>query len=877
MSNVTAKQLSEVIGVGIDKLLDQLKAAGVEVSGADDPISDEDKMKLLESLRTSHGKAESAGPKKITLKRKSKSELKVAGVSGRNATTKTINVEVRKKRTYVRRADIEAEEAKSEEQEQAVEDVVVEGVVAEAETEAPVIIDAEAQAAAEAASIEAEAARLVAEKAHAEAEQKAYKRSLEEVEVAKKIIEKEQAKAAEAMAEAAARQAMEEAARVANEAATAAAAAAAAADKPSAKPGGKRGDDKHTRYGRKELHVKPGGNQGGRKQKFKKGQRQVVDRDNAHGFERPTAPVIRNVELPEAISVAELAQKMAVKAGDVIKALMQMGTMATINQILDLDTATLLVEEMGHTVVAASNKEDFEKELIENVEQSDVDKVSRPPVVTIMGHVDHGKTSLLDFIRKSRVTSGEAGGITQHIGAYHVETDHGIITFLDTPGHAAFSAMRARGAQATDIVVLVVAADDGVMPQTKEAVEHARAAGVPIVIAVNKMDKENADPDRVKSELAALEVIPEDWGGENMFVNVSALTGDGVDNLLEAILLQSEVLELKAVDVGNAKGIIVEATLDKGRGPVATVLVQSGQLEKGQILLAGTQYGRVRAMYDESSKVIKSAGPSMPVVVLGLSGVPNAGDEVFVVENERKAREFAEIREINIRENKLANQQAAKLQGMFDAMTEGQVSEINLLVKSDVQGSSEAIRESLHKLNTDEVRAKLVVSSVGGINESDINLASASNAIVIGFNVRADAAAKRIAGDFGIEIRYYSVIYDIIDDVKAIMSGMLAPELQEKIIGLAEVKDVFRSPKFGDVAGSMVIEGSVRRGLPIRVLRDNVVVYEGELESLRRFKDAVEEVRMGTECGIAVKNYTDVRPGDQIEVFERFEVQRSLA
>ena len=881
MSNVTAKQLSEVIGVGIDKLLEQLKAAGVEVSGPDDPISDKDKMKLLESLRTSHGRAESAGPKKITLKRKSKSELKVASVSGRNATTKTINVEVRKKRTYVRRADVEAEEAKAEEleQEQIVDDAV-EDVVAEAEIESPEaepVIDAEAQAAAEAASIEAEAARVVAEKAHAEAEEKAYKRSLEEVEVAKKIIEKEQAKAAEAMAEAAARQAMEEAARVANEAATAAAAAAAAADKPSAKPGGKRGDDKHTRYGRKELHVKPGGNQGGRKQKFKKGQRQVVDRDNAHGFERPTAPVIRNVELPEAISVAELAQRMAVKAGDVIKALMQMGTMATINQILDQDTATLLVEEMGHTVVAASNKEDFEKELIDNVEQSDEDKVSRPPVVTIMGHVDHGKTSLLDYIRKSRVTSGEAGGITQHIGAYHVETDHGIITFLDTPGHAAFSAMRARGAQATDIVVLVVAADDGVMPQTKEAVEHARAAGVPIVIAVNKMDKENADPDRVKNELAALEVIPEDWGGENMFVNVSALTGDGVDSLLEAILLQSEVLELNAVNVGNAKGIIVEATLDKGRGPVATVLVQSGQLEKGQILLAGTQYGRVRAMYDESAKVIKSAGPSMPVVVLGLSGVPNAGDEVFVVENERKAREFAGIREVNIRENKLANQQAAKLQGMFDAMTEGEVSEINLLVKSDVQGSSEAIRESLQKLNTDEVRAKLVVSSVGGINESDINLASASNAIVIGFNVRADAAAKRIAGDFGIEIRYYSVIYDIIDDVKAMMSGMLAPELQEKIIGLAEVKDVFRSPKFGDVAGSMVIEGSVRRGLPIRVLRDNVVIYEGELESLRRFKDAVEEVRMGTECGIAVKNYTDVRPGDQIEVFERIEVQRSLS
>jgi translation initiation factor IF-2 len=494
-----------------------------------------------------------------------------------------------------------------------------------------------------------------------------------------------------------------------------------------------------------------------------------------------------------------------------------------------------------------------------------------------MGHVDHGKTSLLDYIRKSRVTAGEAGGITQHIGAYHVETDKGVITFLDTPGHAAFSAMRARGAQATDIVVLVVAADDGVMPQTREAVEHSRAAGVPIVIAVNKMDKEDADPDRVKNELAALEVIPEDWGGESIFVNVSAITGEGVDSLLDAILLQAEILELEAVDTGNARGIVVEATLDKGRGPVATVLVQSGLLQKGQLLLAGSQFGRVRAMYDEASNSIKTAGPSMPAVVLGLSGVPNAGDEVFVVENERKAKEFAENREARIRESKLADQQKAKLQGMFDAMAEGEVAEIKVLIKADVQGSSEAIRESLQKLSTDEVRAKLISTGVGGINESDINLAAASDAMVIGFNVRADAAAKRIAGDYGIEIRYYSVIYDIIDDVKAVMSGMLAPELQEKIIGLAEVKDVFSSPKFGDVAGSMVIEGVVRKGQPIRVLRDSVVIYEGELESLRRFKDAVEEVRMGTECGIAVKNYNDVRPGDQIEVFERIEVARTLA
>ena len=859
MAYVTAKQLSEVIGVSIDKLLDQLKAAGVEVKDSDDPISDEDKMKLLESLRSSHGKDEADGPKKITLPRKSKSVIKVSGSSGRNTTTKTINVEVRKKKTYVRRTEVEAEEAKLE---QAAED--------EAEAQGKALqqqVEDEARQLEEAANEQAEAVKMAQEKAvRAEAEQKAYAKSLQEVEVAQKVIEQQRA-------ETEAAEAAEQAARLALEEAAAASAAAATTEKP-----GKHGkhDDKGTRYGRKELHVKESAHQPNRKQKFKKGQKQVHDIKNLHGFERPTAPVVRNVEIPEAITVAELAQRMAIKAGDVIKVLMQMGTMATINEVLDRDTAILVVEELGHNIVTAASEDDFEKELQVGAEQEGEDKVSRPPVVTIMGHVDHGKTSLLDYIRSARVTAGEAGGITQHIGAYHVETDKGVVTFLDTPGHAAFSAMRARGAQATDIVVLVVAADDGVMPQTKEAVEHARAAGVPIVIAVNKIDKENADLDRVKNELAALEVIPEEWGGENIFVNVSAITGEGVDTLLDAILLQAEILELQAVEKGNAKGIVVEATLDKGRGPVATVLVQSGMLRQGQLLLAGTQFGRVRAMYDESSRSIKSAGPSMPAVVLGLSGVPNAGDEVFVVENERKAKEFAETREARIREGKLADQHKAKLTGMFDAMTEGEVAEIKVLFKADVQGSSEAIRESLEKLSTDEVRAKLVATGVGGINESDINLAAASDAMVIGFNVRADASAKRLAGDFGIEIRYYSVIYDIIDDVKAVMSGMLAPELQEKIIGLAEVKDVFRSPKFGDVAGSIVVEGTVRRGQPIRVLRDSVVIYEGELESLRRFKDAVEEVRMGTECGIAVKNYNDVKPGDQIEVFERIEVARSL-
>jgi len=859
MAHVTAKQLSEVIGVSIDKLLDQLNNAGVEVKDANDPISDEDKLKLLESLRSSHGKEQSEGPKKITLRRKSKSELRVAGTSGRNATTKTINVEVRKKRTYVRRADVAAEEAKL--QQEAEAEVEQQNRLVEQQAEEA---ERATQAAVEAA---AAAERQAQEQAvRAAAEKKAYERSLQEVEAAQKVIEQERAAAAAAeAAEAAALAALEQA-------------AVASAVTPTPEKTGKHGkhDDRHTRYGRKELHVKESAHQPNRKQKFKKGQRQVHDIRNLHGFEKPTAPVVRNVEIPDAITVADLAQRMAIKAGDVIKALMQMGTMATINEVLDRDTATLVVEELGHNVVAAASDDDFEKELIASTEQEGEDKVSRPPVVTIMGHVDHGKTSLLDYIRESRVTSGEAGGITQHIGAYHVETDKGVITFLDTPGHAAFTAMRARGAQATDIVVLVVAADDGVMPQTREAVQHARAAGVPIVVAVNKIDKENADPDRAKNDLAALEVIPEEWGGENMFVHVSAITGEGIDALLDAILLQAEVLELQAVDSGNARGIVIEASLDKGRGPVATVLVQSGKLKQGQMLLAGTQFGRVRAMYDESANAIKEAGPSMPAVVLGLSGVPNAGDEVFVVENERRAREFAATRDARIRETKLSDQHTAKLQGMFDAMEEGEVAEINIVLKADVQGSTEAIRESLEKLSTDEVRAKLVVTGVGGINESDINLAAASSAIVIGFNVRADAAARRVAGDHGIEIRYYSVIYDIIDDIKAIMSGMLTPESQEKIIGLAEVKDVFSSPKFGDVAGCIVTEGVVRKGKPIRVLRDNVVIYEGELESLRRFKDPVEEVRVGTECGIAVKNYNDVRPGDQIEVFERIEVARTL-
>jgi len=601
----------------------------------------------------------------------------------------------------------------------------------------------------------------------------------------------------------------------------------------------------------------------------------VVSSSPKHGFEKPTAPIIHEVSLPETITVAELAQKMSVKAAELIKAMMKLGNMVTINQVLDQDTAAILVEELGHTPVMLKDNA-LEEEVLKGVEETSGEEVSRAPVVTIMGHVDHGKTSLLDYIRRSRVASGEAGGITQHIGAYHVETDRGMISFLDTPGHAAFTAMRARGADVTDIVVLVVAADDGVMPQTKEAIQHARAAGVPLIVAVNKIDKEEADPDRVKNELAQENVIPEDWGGDTMFVHVSAKAGTGVDELLEAILLQAEVLELKAVAEGPASGIVIESRLDKGRGAIASILVQRGTLHKGDMVLAGHEYGRVRAMLDENGKSIEAAGPSIPVEILGLSGVPSAGEPAVVVADERKAREVALFRQGKFRDVKFARQQQAKLDDMFSQMEEGEVNYLNILLKADVQGSLEAISDALNNLSTDEVRVKLVATGVGGINESDAHLAVASNAIVLGFNVRADAGAKRVIEDQGIDLHYYSVIYELIDEVKSAMTGMLAPEFKEEIIGLAEVRDVFRSPKFGAVAGCMVVDGTVKRNNPIRVLRDNVVIYEGELESLRRYKDDVPEVKSGTECGIGVKNYNDVKVGDQIEVYERVQVKRTL-
>ena len=614
---------------------------------------------------------------------------------------------------------------------------------------------------------------------------------------------------------------------------------------------------------------------GGRRRGGRRAKRGSHEEHGKHGFEQPTEKIVYDVNLPENIAVGDLAQQMAVKAGVVIKELMKLGVMATINQMVDQDTAALVVEELGHKVNLVSVDE-LEDKLEETLASHEGTLESRAPVVTVMGHVDHGKTSLLDYIRHSRVASGEAGGITQHIGAYHVTTDQGMVTFLDTPGHAAFTAMRARGAKATDIVILVVAADDGVMPQTEEAIQHAKAAGVPLVVAVNKIDKEAADPDRVKNELAAKEVIPEEWGGENQFINVSAHTGEGVDALLDAVLLQAELLELKAPADVPAQGIVIESRLDKGRGPVASLLVQAGTLRKGDIVLAGLQYGRVRAMLDENGKPVESAGPSIPVEILGLDGTPDAGDQVAVVESEKRAREIADFRQEKMRSNKLARQQAAKLDNMFESMTAGDRKTLNLVIKADVRGSLEALQGALADLGNDEVKVNVVSGGVGGLTESDVSLAMTSSAIIVGFNVRADVGARRVAEQEAVEVRYYNVIYDLIDDVKAALTGMLSPELREEIVGIAEVRDVFRSPKFGLIAGCMVTEGAVYRSKPIRVLRDNVVIYQGELESLRRFKDDANEVRNGTECGIGVKNYNDVKVGDLIEVYDVNEVARTL-
>ncbi len=842
MADVTITQFAEVLKVPVDKLLTQLDEAGIKVKGSDDNISDEAKLELLTYLRRSHGQddtpATAAAPRKITLNRKSQTELKLSGAQGRS---RTVNVEVRRKRTYIKR-DVLEKQAQDEQdaldrQRQEEEDRVKADVLAKE--------------------------RLEAEK---EKEAKRESEAREKIEQEQKDAEEEARK----VAEKAVTDAAEEKTRL--EKAEADARTRRSKDKEKAKPKPKHGE---TRYGRKELHV-AGDKSGRRKRKAPMRRRPVsVGGDSKHGFEKPTAPVVHEVEIPENISVAELAQKMAIKGNEVVKVLFNMGAMVTINQIIDQDTAALVVEELGHVAKPVEFAE-VDEQLLAAESPVEGDAVARAPVVTIMGHVDHGKTSLLDYIRRTKVAAGEAGGITQHIGAYSVETDKGRISFLDTPGHAAFTAMRARGAQATDIVILVVAADDGVMPQTIEAIQHSKAAGVPIVVAVNKIDRENADPERVRNELSQHEVIPEAWGGEQMFVDVSALKGTGVDDLLDAILLQAEVMDLKAVAEGPAQGIVVESSLEKGRGAVATLLVQGGTLKQGDMIIAGEEYGRIRNMFDEAGSSIKEAGPSTPAVVLGLSKTPNAGDDFLVVKNERKAREVAEFRQNKTREAKLAQQQASKMEDMFTQMKDGEISSVPVIIKSDVHGSAEALRDALLKLSTDEVRVKVLGSGVGGITETDANLAAASNATIIGFNVRADAAARTAIKESGVDVRYYSIIYEAIDDVKAALSGLLAPEIREQIVGLAEVKDVFSSPKFGDIAGCIVSEGYVKRSNPIRVLRENVVIYEGELESLRRFKDDVNEVRSGTECGIGVKNYSDVQVGDQIECFERIEVARSL-
>lgn len=892
MADITVAELAKEIGTPVERLVSQLADSGV-MKSATDVISQDEKESLLGYLKKQHGDNSEAKPNKLTLNRKTKSTLTM----GHGSKAKSVNVEVRKKRTYVKRSEIEEQQ--------------IAEAAAKAEAEAAEKAEAEAKAKAELVAKEAENARAVAlAKAEAEAERKASAK-LEAAEKAKqvaaekaknpeqapvaKVEETEEAKKLRLIQE------REAAAKIEAEAKEAAEAARKLAEENEARWKAQEEERKakekevvhvtSSKYAQEAEDKIDAADEGaGRRRKKKKaaqdknanagrsgkGRKATLSAPQSlkHGFTKPVETKVQDIRIGETISVAELANKMAKKGAEVVKAMFKMGAMATINQVIDQETAALVAEEMGFDVVLV--KENALEEAVLADRGATGEAITRAPVVTIMGHVDHGKTSLLDHIREAKVADGEAGGITQHIGAYHVETGHGMITFLDTPGHAAFTAMRSRGAKATDIVIIVVAADDGVMPQTIEAIQHAKASEAPIIIAVNKMDKEGADPDRVKSELSQHDVLSEEWGGDVQFCHVSAKTGLGIDELLDAVLLQSEVLELTAVIDKMANGVVVESKLDKGRGPVATVLVQEGTLRQGDIVLCGLEYGRVRAMRDENGKAIQSAGPSIPVEILGLSGVPQSGDEATVVKDEKKAREVALYRQGKFRDVKLARQQKAKLENMFASMAEGDISEVNVVIKSDVQGSLEAITDSLLKLSTDEVKVKIIGSGVGAITETDATLAAASNAIVVGFNVRADASARKVIESENIDLRYYSVIYSLIEEVKQAMSGMLAPEFKQEIIGLAQVRDVFKSPKIGAIAGCMVTEGLIKRSAPIRVLRDNVVIYEGELESLRRFKDDVQEVRNGTECGIGVKNYNDVRVGDQIEVFETVEVQRSL-
>ena len=886
MTEVSLEKLSQDVGTPIEKLVSQFADAGITKKQGD-MVNESEKKQLLEHLSKAHG-GDGGEPRKMTLQRKTKSTLSVNSGSGKS---KDVQVEVRKKRTFVKRSPEELK-AIAEAEEKAKREAEEEARVA---AEAKAKRDAEEKAKREEAKKAKDAANQVKKEAEAKrkaenANKQSSKKSDEPAESAeekrlREALEQEAIKKAEAEAEKLAEEARKLA--EANEKAW-----AEEEEKRKYKLEHEAEEDLHVHSSvyaqlaeddqdkdeEKKVRRKGKDVKGGKAaeealamgRRAKKGKQK-----NQHAFKKPASPVEQVVKLTETIAVQELASRMAVKGTEVVKTMMKMGEMVTINQILDQETAILVVEEMGHKYVLVKENE-LEDKVLSDRDHGKGDAVTRAPVVTVMGHVDHGKTSLLDYIRKANIADGEAGGITQHIGAYHVDTPNGMITFLDTPGHAAFTAMRARGAKATDIVVIAVAADDGVMPQTKEAVQHAKAAGVPLIVAVNKIDKEAADPDRVKNELSALDVIPEDWGGDTQFIHVSAKTGEGIEELLEAITLNAEVLELTAVDHGAAHGVVIESRLDKGRGAVATVLDQEGELKKGDIVLCGFEYGRVKAMKDENGKDITSAGPSIPVEILGLSGVPAAGDDATVVKDERKAREVANSRQGKYREVKLARQQKAKLENMFANMEAGDVSEVNIVLKTDVQGSLEAITDSLTRLSTDEVKVNIVGTGVGGLTETDASLAHASDAIVVGFNVRADASARRFIEQEGIDLRYYSVIYDLIDEVKQAMSGKLAPEYKQEIIGLAEVRDVFKSPKIGAIAGCMVTEGNVKRNNPIRVLRENVVIYEGELESLRRFKDDVQEVRNGMECGIGVKNYNDVKVGDQIEVFEIVEVQRSI-
>jgi translation initiation factor IF-2 len=847
MADVTVSELAKVVGVSVERLLSQVKEAGLPHTKADDSISNDDKNTLLLFLRRSHGDKEATdnAPKKITLKRKTVETLKSASNHGRG---KTIAVEVRKKRTYVKRSELPGEAEGAEALEQ-TEELSAQGQEFEQQLDAPVAqVESNIKAEAPVESVAPAPEKAAAEKV---------------VERAPEVVEARRP----APAAPAARPDLNKGLKK---------------DQPDAKDDDKGAFRKKDKApARKQVKGRVDdfvledseygdsrGRRGGRKSKSRA--------TKQHGFEKPTEFISREIAIGEANSVTDLAQKMSVKSAEVVKMLFKMGVMATINQVLDQDTATLLVEEMGHTAKFVS-ADALEESLYEAIAyDGGAESVPRAPVVTVMGHVDHGKTSLLDYIRKASVVSHEAGGITQHIGAYHVETPGGMICFLDTPGHAAFSAMRSRGAKATDVVVLVVAADDGVKPQTEEAVQHARSAGVPLVVAINKVDKPDIDLDRVRSELANLNVISDAWGGDTQFVEVSAHTGQGIEELLESILLQAEILELKAHVDAPGKGVVIESRLDKGRGPVASVLVQNGTLKVGDVVLVGQEYGRVRALIDEMSQSVKTAGPSIPVEILGLNGVPEAGDEFVVVADEKMAKEVAAQRRERHKDSKVAMQQTNKVESMFAGIGRANVGIMNVVLKTDVRGSLEAIVSSLHKLGTDEVQVNIVSAGVGGISETDAQLAATSKAMIIGFNVRADKSARQIIENEGLELRYYNIIYNVIDDAKAILSGMLSPELREEILGVAEVRDVFNSPKFGQIAGSMVIEGTIYRSKPIRVLRNDVVIYEGELESLRRFKDEASSVRMGIECGIGVKNYNDVQIGDKIEVYQTTAVARTL-